>query len=88
MLTGVSQETEQVRPEADEHEAVNSHLWVALLRVLHCIRVRIILFERLCKTVVLLWTGGLRAPVTRRAMLTGASAPGRDTHVRQSKGQG
>jgi hypothetical protein len=32
------------------------------------------------------WRGGLRAPVTQTAMLTGTYAPGRATRARRGKG--
>jgi hypothetical protein len=37
-------------------------------------------------TTVLSWRGDLLAPVTRRAVLVGASGPGKATHARQVKG--
>jgi hypothetical protein len=37
------------------------------------------------RTTALSWRVGLRAPMTRRAMLAGAQAPYRATHERQVK---
>jgi hypothetical protein len=37
------------------------------------------------RVTALWWKGVLRAPLTRRAILAGAQAPGSTTHVRQVK---
>jgi hypothetical protein len=43
-------------------------------------------FENLLEDAGLLWRGGLRAPVTRRAMLVEEKAPGRATLAGHVKG--